>query len=75
MPRPEHVDAPSEERLMALLLDHLDIYGEAKKIADDLWPEISRWIGNAQASEFKVGYDSGYGEGYRHGAQGGSGFD
>ncbi len=36
-------------------------------VADEIWELVSQWIGDAQASEFKVGHDSGYGEGYRKG--------
>lgn len=38
---------------------------------DEIWPKLEQWIGDAQASEFRVGYDAGYAVGHSNGHRAG----
>lgn len=58
--------APSRDVIYDLIHDHSNEFWAigADGAADAIWKQVSQWIGDAQASEFKVGYQAGWSDGW-----------
>jgi hypothetical protein len=52
-----------------LLLEHTSDYIWCDEVADAVWAKVARWVGDAQASEHKIGYDAGYAKGFEDAAE------